>query len=192
MDSNKHGFSQFGNHNMNESVPVRSTPGMNSLSPYLNFDPKLLNRNGSQFILPEGQKEKRGRLELMFFTIGGAVIAGSMIGSMSGLYRGIRETRDLTGSIRTSSIINYIARQGATTASAMGTIALIYSLIGTGISWTRGIDDELNTVASGSLTGLLYRSTAGLKGALRGSLYGFGVSSLYVLLTSKERLQMYM
>ncbi|CAF3505199.1 unnamed protein product [Rotaria sp. Silwood1] len=115
-----------------------------------------------------------------------------MIGSMSGLYRGIRETRDLTGSIRTSSIINYIARQGATTASAMGSIALIYSLIGTGISWTRGIDDELNTVASGSLTGLLYRSTAGLKGALRGSLYGFGVSSLYVLLTSKERLQTYM
>jgi len=26
--------------------------------------------------LPEGQKEKRGRLELMFFTIGGSVIAG--------------------------------------------------------------------------------------------------------------------
>ncbi|CAF0838320.1 unnamed protein product [Rotaria sordida] len=192
MDSNKHGFNLFGNHKMNESVPVHSTPGMNSLSPYLNFDPKLLNPNGSQFILPEGQKEKRGRLELMFFTIGGSVISGSMIGSISGLYRGIRETRVLTGSVRTSSIINYIARQGATTASAMGSIALIYSLIGTGISWTRGIDDELNTVASGSLTGLLYRSTAGLKGALRGSLYGFGVSSLYVLLTSKERLQTYM
>jgi hypothetical protein len=33
-------------------------------------------QSGSQFILPEGQKEKRGRLELMFFTIGGSVIAG--------------------------------------------------------------------------------------------------------------------
>jgi hypothetical protein len=54
----------------------------------------------------------------MFFTIGGSVIAGkknedvkwyefvflgSVIGSISGLYRGIRETRDLTGSVRTSS-----------------------------------------------------------------------------------------
>jgi hypothetical protein len=56
----------------------------------------------------------------MFFTIGGSVIAGeskkkdepkgyeliflgSVIGSVSGLYRGIRETRDLTGSVRTSS-----------------------------------------------------------------------------------------
>jgi hypothetical protein len=71
-------------------------------------------------------------------------------------------------------------------------VALIYSLLGTGVSWIRGVDDELNTVTSGSLTGLLYRSTAGMKGALRGSLYGLGVSSLYVLLTSKERLQTYM
>ncbi|CAF4773150.1 unnamed protein product, partial [Rotaria socialis] len=105
-DSSKRGFSLFGNYSSNESmanVPVHSTPGMNSLSPYLNFDPRVLNPGGSQFILPEGQKEKRGRLELMFFTIGGSVIAGSMIGSVTGLYRGITETRDLIGSVRTSS-----------------------------------------------------------------------------------------
>ena len=70
-------------------------------------------------------------------------------------------------------------------------LALIYSLIGTGISKIRGVDDELNTVASGGLSGLLYRSTSGLKGALRGSLYGLGISSLYVLVTSKERLHPY-
>ena len=55
----------------------------------------------------------------------------------------------------------------------------------------RGVDDELNTVASGGLTGLLYRSTSGLKGALRGSLYGLGISSLYVLVTSRDRLRPY-
>jgi hypothetical protein len=71
--------------------------------------------------MPEGQSEKRGRLELMFFTIGGSVIAGrsrrirseretedslvlgSIIGSGVGFYRGIRETAELTGSVRTSS-----------------------------------------------------------------------------------------
>jgi import inner membrane translocase subunit TIM23 len=73
----------------------------------------------------------------------------------------------------------------------MGAIALIYSLIGTAVSAARGVDDELNTVASGGLTGLLYRSTAGWKPALRGSLYGLGLSSLYVLVTSKERLRPY-
>jgi len=194
-DSHKRGFSLFGNYNLHEptpNIPVHSTPGTNSLSPYLNFDPKVLNPGGSQFIVPEGQKETRGRLELMFFTIGGSVLAGTFIGSATGLYRGIRETRELTGPVRTSSIINYVTRQGTTTASAMGSIALIYSLIGTGISYARGADDELNTVASGGLTGLLYRSTAGWKPALRGSLYGLGLSSLYVLVTSKERLQPYM
>lgn len=70
-------------------------------------------------------------------------------------------------------------------------LALIYSLLGTGICWIRGVDDELNTVASGALTGLLYRSTAGLKAALRGSVYGLGASSIYVFLTSKDRLQNY-
>jgi len=89
-------------------------------------------------------------------------------------------------------IINYVARQGATTASALGSIALIYSLLGTGISKVRGVDDELNTVASGGLTGLLYRSTAGWKSSLRGGLYGLGIASLYALATSKERLQPYM
>ncbi|CAF3531329.1 unnamed protein product, partial [Adineta steineri] len=124
-DQNKRGFSLFGNYNLPEpvtDVPIHSTPGTNALSPYLNFDPQVLNPSGSQFILPEGQKEKRGRLELMFFTIGGSVIAGSFIGAGSGLYRGIRETRDLTGSVRTSAIINYVGRQGATTSSAMGSI----------------------------------------------------------------------
>ncbi|UJR22461.1 hypothetical protein I4U23_025518 [Adineta vaga] len=190
----KRGFSLFGNYNLNEGVgdiPVHSSAGTNALSPFLNFDPQVLNPGGSQFILPEGQKEKRGRLELMFFTIGGSVIAGSVIGSASGLYRGIRETKDLAGPVRTSTIINYVARQGATTASAMGSIALIYSLVGTGLSWVRDVDDELNTVASAGLTGLLYRSTSGWKGALRGSLYGLGISSLYVLVASKERLHPY-
>lgn len=70
-------------------------------------------------------------------------------------------------------------------------LALIYSLMGTGISWVRGVDDELNTIASGGLSGVLYRSTAGWKSALRGGLYGLGLSSLYVLVTSKERLQPY-
>ncbi len=53
-----------------------------------------------------------------------------MIGSASELYRGIRETRDLTG---------------------------LYGLHRKFYSWGRGVDDELKTVASGGMTGLLYR-----------------------------------
>ncbi|KAL7672118.1 hypothetical protein ACOME3_007013 [Neoechinorhynchus agilis] len=44
-----------------------------------------------QFIVPEGQVEQRGRLELMFFTIGGAVLAGGLFAGTNGLYTGLRE-----------------------------------------------------------------------------------------------------
>jgi hypothetical protein len=42
-------------------------------------------------------EKKKGKYNIKFFFI------GSFIGSASGLYRGIRETQDLTGSVRTSS-----------------------------------------------------------------------------------------
>ncbi|CAF0956568.1 unnamed protein product [Didymodactylos carnosus] len=194
-ESKRVDFSLFGPYNSidnKNNVPVYATSGANAISPYLNFNPQILNPNGSKFILPEGQKERRGRLELMFFTIGGSVIAGSFMGSIAGLYRGLCETKDLRGPVRTSSIINYVGRQGATTATAVGSIALIYSLTGTAISYGRGVDDELNTLASGTLAGLIYRSTSGLQSAARGGLAGLAIAGLGVLVTSKDRLKQYM
>lgn len=38
----------------------------------------------------------------------------------------------------------------------------MYSLFGLGISWGRGTEDELNTIAAGTLTGLLYKSSGEL------------------------------
>jgi hypothetical protein len=37
----------------------------------------------------------------------------------------------------------------------LGSIALIYSLINTGFTWVRDVEDELNAVASGDVTALL-------------------------------------
>ena len=67
-------------------------------------------------------------------------------------------------------------------------LALIYSICGTCLSYFRDVDDQLNTVASGTFTGLFYRSTSSLKGTFRGGLLGFGLSTLYVLITSRDRL----
>ena len=37
--------------------------------------------------------------------------------------------------------------------------ALMYSGIGAILGWARGAEDELNTVAAGTTTGLLYKSS---------------------------------
>ena len=94
-------------------------------SPYLNFDPSILNpvsevwkstfqgldllielfvsfKSGSNFIIPEGQGEQRSKMELSFFTMGTAVCAGGLFGGVSGLLLGRKETSGLKGKVRYS------------------------------------------------------------------------------------------
>lgn len=50
-------------------------------------------------------------------------------------------------------------KKGSATANTFGSIAVIYSAFGVFLSWSRGTDDELNTVIAATATGALYRST---------------------------------
>lgn len=52
-----------------------------------------------------------------------------------------------------------------------------------------GNDDELNTIAAGTATGLLYKSTSGLKKCGVGGAVGFALSGLYCLVTAKDKLE---
>lgn len=170
--------------------PVTAQPGLTS--PYLNFDPSYISPSSdSQYIFPEGATAQRGRFELMFATIGSSVMAGSVLGGVNGVYAGLRETRaaGLQGSVWRTQMLNFIAKRGAGTAQTLGVIALMYSGIGTILSKTRGADDELNTITAGTLTGLLYKSSAGWKRCLRSGVLGFGLSSAYCLYVSRDRLK---
>lgn len=42
-------------------------------------------------------------------------------------------------------------------------IAVMYSGFGVILSWLRGVDDEVNTIAAGTATGLLYKSSGKTK-----------------------------
>lgn len=52
-----------------------------------------------------------------------------------------------------------------------------------------GSDDELNTIAAGTATGLLYKSTSSLKKCGIGAAVGFSLSGLYCLITAKDKLE---
>lgn len=45
-----------------------------SFSPYLNYDPRLLQKAQPEFIFPEGASKQRGRFELAFSQIGSAAM----------------------------------------------------------------------------------------------------------------------
>lgn len=50
-----------------------------------------------------------------------------------------------------------------------------------------GHDDELNTILAGTLTGLLYKSTSGLRKCGLGGALGLAISAAYCLITSGHK-----
>lgn len=157
-------------------------------SPYLNVDTEFIPK--PEFIFPEGAAKQRGRFELAFGQIGASCMTGATIGGLGGLYNGLKQTtlEGQTGKLRRTQLINHVMKQGAANANTLGVLAVMYSGFGVVLSWARGADDELNTLAAGTATGLLYKSTSGIRRCGVGGAVGFGLASLYVLLTSKDRL----
>lgn len=56
-------------------------------------------------------------------------------------------------------VLNHVMKKGAASANTLGSIAVIYSGFGVLIETVRGAEDELNTLAAATLTGMLFRST---------------------------------
>lgn len=64
----------------------------------------------------------------------------------------------------------------------------MFSLYDTALSTIRSVDDELNTVASGVLTGLTYTAPHGLKRMAYGGGFGLGLTLLYLAYDNKQLL----
>lgn len=180
----------FGSYSGNNGgLNFSGTSSLGSISPYMNVDPSYLNLGEPQFIVPSGQARTRGRFEFFFSHIGGSVMAGACYGGLNGLRISLSETKDLKGKVKFSQVLTLVTKQGASSANVVGVVALMYSLFGLGISWGRGTEDELNTIAAGTLTGLLYKSSAGIPKMLRGGAAGLGLSTAYCLYQSRDRLK---
>lgn len=65
----------------------------------------------------------------------------------------------------------------------------MYSLYDTLLSNVREVDDEVNVVASGLLTGITYGSPHGLKRVIKGGAVGFTLTLGYLAYTRREYLK---
>uniref|UniRef100_A0A6B2EER6 Putative mitochondrial import inner membrane translocase subunit tim23 n=1 Tax=Phlebotomus kandelakii TaxID=1109342 RepID=A0A6B2EER6_9DIPT len=166
-----------------DESPAPSRQKASPISPYLNYDPRFLQSAQPEFIFPEGASKQRGRFELAFSQIGSSVMAGASIGGVAGLYNGIKATSlaNQTGKLRRTQLLNHVMKQGSATANTLGTLAVMYSGFGVLLQWARGEDDEINTVLAGTSTGLLYKSSAGLRKCAIGGGVGFTLAALYCL-----------
>jgi len=169
---------------MNVSVHSSSSAA-SRLSPFLNVDPYV--NAEPEFILPEGANRTRGRFEFAFGTIGSGVMMGGAFGGVNGLVSGCRATQVMTGKVRRTQMINYVSKTGSSSANALGVMAVMYSGFGCFLSWYRDTDDDANTMASATLTGLLYKSTAGLRRCAIGGGVGFALAAAYCLWRGGEK-----
>nr|QBH72739.1 hypothetical protein [Essigella californica] len=162
-------------------------------SPYLNYDPQLLPQSSQpEYIFLEGAGSKqRGRFELSFTEIGTSCLVGATLGGIRGIYSGIKMTsmENQTSTYNRTQILNSVFKNGARLANTFGTISVYYSIFGIILEKTRGCEDELNTIVAGTSTGLLYKSTSGLKRCGIGGLAGFCLAAAFSLITSKDKLK---
>jgi len=197
MDSNSSVFGgmfggNYGSKDPSMNVGLNSNPAMSQLSPYLSVDPAWL-RAQDEFIPLENNEQRRGRMELAFSQIGGLTMLGGAVGGCQGLYKGLLDTKHISGPIRRTQLINYVSKRVSGTANTLGTVAVMYSALGCLFYYGRGKqEDSINSLAAGAVTGALYQSPSGLRragiGGLVGLAFAAGIVAFHSLDKSDNRL----
>ncbi|CAB3249645.1 unnamed protein product [Arctia plantaginis] len=175
--------------NKNEEKSNQSSAG---LSPYLNFDPHYIPKMQPEFLYPDdshmASTARRSNVALPI--IGMSFMTGSGLGGMTGLYKGLRATTlaGQTGKVRRTQIINYVMKQGTNTGCTLGIIASFYSCIALGVTWLRDKEDTGNTFIAAATTGIIYKSTAGLRSMALGGAVGLTLAGVYTLITDNDNI----
>lgn len=65
--------------------------------------------------------------------------------------------------LRLNSVLNSVTRRGPFLGNSAGVIAMVYNGINSTIGYYRGRHDSVNSVVAGALSGMLFKSTRGLR-----------------------------
>ena len=65
--------------------------------------------------------------------------------------------------LRLNSVLNSITRRGPFLGNSAGVLALVYNGINSTIGYYRGRHDTFNSLSAGAISGMLFKSTRGLR-----------------------------
>ncbi|RMD43387.1 hypothetical protein DV735_g1704, partial [Chaetothyriales sp. CBS 134920] len=127
---------------------------------YLSLDESALSDlPGSQSILPS-----RGWSDDLCYGTGITYITALGIGGAWGFIEGLnRVPASAPPKLRINGILNSMTRRGPFLANNAGVVAMVYNGINSSIGYYRGKHDVANSVVSGALAGMIFRSTRGPK-----------------------------
>ena len=127
---------------------------------YLSLDEsQLSDLPGSRSILPS-----RGWSDDLCYGTGVTYLTALTIGGTWGLIEGLNKApASAPPKLRLNSVLNSITRRGPFLGNSAGVIAMVYNGINSTIGYYRGRHDAANSIVAGALSGMLFKSTRGLK-----------------------------
>lgn len=118
-----------------------------------------------QFVFPEQGKGTVSWSKKLQHETAICWLAGGSLGGLYGAVEGIRQAPGSGVKLLVNSGLNGLTRRGLKSANALGAVSLLYNLAEAGLNYahedTTGYG--VHTIAAGVATGLLYKSTAGLR-----------------------------
>ncbi|KAK3379482.1 Tim17/Tim22/Tim23/Pmp24 family-domain-containing protein [Lasiosphaeria ovina] len=121
-------------------------------------DSALSNLPGSQSVLPS-----RGFTDDLCYGTGVTYLSALTLGGAWGLQEGLRRSAGQPPKLRLNSVLNAVTRRGPFLGNSAGVVAICYNLINSYIGYLRGKHDAANTILAGGLSGMLFKSTRGLR-----------------------------
>lgn len=127
---------------------------------YLSLEDTALDETpGSRSVLPS-----RGWSDDLCYGAGTTYLAALTIGGAWGLAEGLNKTpATAPPKIRLNGVLNSITRRGPFLGNSAGVVAMVYNGFNSAIGYARGKHDASNSVVAGALSGMLFKSTRGLK-----------------------------
>ncbi|OJJ47299.1 hypothetical protein ASPZODRAFT_15978 [Penicilliopsis zonata CBS 506.65] len=114
---------------------------------------------GSRSVLPS-----RGWSDDLCYGTGTTYIAALTVGGAWGLSEGLRRTpASAPPKIRLNTVLNSITRRGPFLGNSAGVVAMVYNGFNSGLGYARGKHDSVNSIVAGALSGMVFKSTRGLK-----------------------------
>ncbi|KAL4897947.1 Tim17/Tim22/Tim23/Pmp24 family-domain-containing protein [Aspergillus ambiguus] len=114
---------------------------------------------GSRSVLPS-----RGWSDDLCYGTGTTYLAALTLGGVWGLSEGLKKTPvTAPPKIRLNGVLNSITRRGPFLGNSAGVVAMVYNCFNSGLGYARGKHDSANSIAAGALSGMVFKSTRGLK-----------------------------
>ena len=151
----------LGNASLPDPSQLHPLAGLNHQTlDYLSLDESALSDlPGSRSALPS-----RGWSDDLQYGTGVTYLSALTLGGSYGMIEGLRRTpASAPPKIRLNSVLNSITRRGPFLGNSAGIIAMVYNGINSTIGYYRGKHDSANSVVAGALSGMLFKSTRGLR-----------------------------